>query len=132
MGTQQIRVAIVDEDPGFRMHLVKLLRKGTSIRVVAEVEATPAGIRELEEQKPDVILVEGKEPFTDRVEATSQIVAEYPNTRVIVLSIGPKGSRRPLLSAHSVTASSCQTWACYPLCQNCSPEDILAAIRDGQ
>jgi len=131
MDTQQIRVAIVDEDPKFRNHLVKLLRKEPGIRVVVEVAADPAGLSKLEEQKPDVILVEGKEPFTERIEATSRVVAKYPNTRVIVLSIDQKGLQMPLLSAHSVTASSCQTWACYSLCQKCSTEDILAAIREG-
>jgi two-component system response regulator DegU len=130
MDTQQIRVAIVDEDPSFRKHLVKVLGKQPDIVVVAEVEATPAGISELEEQKPNVILVEGKEPFTERIEATSQVVSKYPNTRVIVLSIDQKESMLPLLSAHSVTASSCQTWACYSLCQKCSTRDILAAIRE--
>ena len=129
---QQIRVAIVDEDRSFRNHLVKVLGKQPDIVVVDEVEATNAGINELEEHHPDVILVEGKEPFTDRIEATSLVVAKFPNTRVIVLSIGQKTSMLPLHSAHTMTASSCQTWACYPMCENCSTEEILATIREGQ
>ena len=132
MDTQQIRVAIVDDNPGLRKHLVKVLGKQSDIVVVADVEANPAGINEVEEHKPDVILVEGKEPFTDRIEATSLVVAKFPNTRVIVLSIGQKASMLPLRSAHTMIASSCQTWACYPMCENCSTEEILATIREGQ
>jgi chemotaxis response regulator CheB len=129
---QQIRVAIVDDNKKFRKHLVKLLGKQLDISVVAEAETDPAGIRELEAHQPDVILVGGREPFTDRIEATSLVVAKFPNTRVIVLSTGQKTSMLPLHSAHTMTASSCQTWACYPMCENCSTEEILATIREGQ
>jgi DNA-binding NarL/FixJ family response regulator len=130
---QQIRVAIVDDNPRFRKHLVKVLGKQSDIVVVVDAEANPAGINELEKHQPDVILVEGKEPFTDRIESTSLVVAKFPNTRVIVLSIDQENSMLPLHSAHTmtVTASSCQTWACYSLCENCSPKEILAAIREG-
>jgi DNA-binding NarL/FixJ family response regulator len=131
METQQIKVAIVDEDPSFREHLVKVLGEQPDIVVVADVEATHAGISEVEQHKPDVILVEGKEPFTDRIEATSLVVSRFPNTRVIVASIDQKSSILTLHSSHTMTASSCQTWACYSLCQNCSTQEILAAIRKG-
>ena len=131
MDSQQIKVAIIDDNPGLRKHLVKVLGKQADIVVVADVEANPAGINEVEEHQPDIILVEGKEPFTEKIEATSQVVSKYPNTRVIVLSIDQNESMLPLLSAHSVTANSCQTWACYYLCQKCSTGDILAAIREG-
>ena len=132
MDSQQIKVAIIDDNPGLRKHLVKVLGKKSDIVVVADVEANPAGINEVEEHQPDVILVEGEEPFTDRIEATSLVVAKFPNIRVIVLSIGQKTSMLPLHSAHTMTASSCQTWACYPMCENCSTEEILATIREGQ
>jgi len=34
-------------------------------------------------------------------------------------------------SKSTMTASSCQTWACYPRCENCTDKEILAAIREG-
>jgi DNA-binding NarL/FixJ family response regulator len=132
MGTQQqIRVAIVDDNPKFRKQLVKLLGKQPDIILVAEAGTNPAGIRELEAHQPDVILVGGREPFTERIEATSLVVSQFPKTRVIVLSIDQKTSMLPQHSAHTVTASKCQTFACYSLCENCSPDEILAAIREG-
>jgi CheY-like chemotaxis protein len=131
MDSQQIKVAIIDDNPGLRKHLVKVLGKQADIVVVADVEANPAGINEVEEHQPDIILVEGKEPFTDRIEATSLVVAKFPNTRVIVFSIDQNSSMLPLHSKHPMTASSCQTWACYSLCENCSHKEIIAAIREG-
>jgi DNA-binding NarL/FixJ family response regulator len=131
MDSSKIRIAVLDSNPKSRKHLVNLLGKEDDLEVVAEVGSDLAGIREVEEHKPDVILVEDKEPFTDRIENTSLVVAKFPNTRVIVLSIDQKTSMLPLHSAHNMTASSCQTWACYSLCQNCSSDEILAAIREG-
>jgi len=122
MDLQKIRVAILDDDAKFRNHLVKLLGKQPDISVVTEAETGLAGINEIEAQKPDVILMDKKNPFRDGLEATEMIVSRFPDTRVIVLSMDSKST---------MTASSCQTWACYPRCENCTDKEILAAIREG-
>jgi len=117
-----IRVAIIDDNPEFREHLVKLFENEPDISVDALAEPVSEGIRAVEEKKPDVILLDGKEPFTESLEATSTVVARFPNTRIIVLSRH---------SNNSVAASCCKAWACYFLCENCSDSEILAAIRNG-
>ena len=117
-----IKVAIIDDNPKFRKHLVKLLGKQPDISVVAEAETGPAGIKEVEEHMPDVILMDKNNPFTEGLDTTCMIVSRFPDTRIIVLS---------LQSEKSMTASKCQTFACYSLCENCSSDEILAAIREG-
>jgi len=72
-----IRVAIIDDNPESRKDLVRILGKESDIRVVAEAEANLAGIREVEQQKPDVIVLESNKPFTDNLEATQTIVSIY-------------------------------------------------------
>ena len=119
---QQTRVAIVDDNKKFRKHLVKLLGKQPDISVVAEAETGLAGIKEVEAHKPDVILMDKNNPFTEGLDTTSMIVSRFPDTRIIVLS---------LQSKDSMAASTCETFACYSLCENCSPKEILAAIREG-
>lgn len=123
MDTPHIRVAIIDDSPKFRKQLAKLIGKEPDLCVVAEVETGHAGIKELENQKPDVILMDKNNPFTEGLEATSMIVSRFPDTRIIVLSMPSKGS---------MTASACQTFACYSMCENCSAKEILAAIREDQ
>lgn len=130
MDSPRIKVAVIDDNPMARKRLVKLVEKDPDLHVVLEAETGPAGINRLEAHQPDVILIEGKEPFTDRIESTGFVVSKFPDTRVIVLSVDQKSSMLPLQSAHTLTASSCQTWACYSLCQNCSTSEILAAIKE--
>ena len=122
MDSPQIKIAVIDDDPKFRKQLVKLLGKQPDISVVAETETSPAGIEEVEAHMPDVILMDKNNPFTEGLDTTSMIVSRFPDTRIIVLS---------LQSENSMTASRCQTFACYSLCENCSPKEILAAIREG-
>jgi CheY-like chemotaxis protein len=122
MSSSKIRVAILDDNAKFRKSLGNLLGNEPDICVVTESEAGPAGVKEVEEQKPDVILLADKQPFRKGLNATQMIVSSYPDTRVIVLSMHSK---------RNMAASSCQTWACYPVCEHCSTRKILAAIRGG-
>jgi len=131
MNSSRIRVAILDSNPKFRKHLRKLLRKEADLDVVTEAEPGLAGVKEIEEQKPDVILLDNSNPFTEGLETTEMIVSRFPDTRIIVLSMDSKNTMLTLHSKHTMTASSCQTWACFPMCENCSTQEILAAIRDG-
>jgi len=131
MESPMIRVAIIDDNPKFRKHLMKLLGKEPDISIVAETETGLTGIKVLEDNRPDVILMDKEKPFTEGLETTEMIVSRFPDTKVIVLSMDSKNILLPLHSKHTMTASSCQTWACYSLCQDCSAKDILAAIRGG-
>jgi DNA-binding NarL/FixJ family response regulator len=120
-----VRVAFFDNDNRvqFKNHLVHLLKKEPDINVVAEFGRGLAGIKAVEEQKPDVILVDSKEPFTEDLETTKRIVSKFQNTRIIFLSQDSPGG--------SMTVSECLVGACYPLCLHCTDKEILAAIRNG-
>ena len=131
MESPMIRVAIIDDNPKFRKHLRKLLGKEPDISIMAETETGLTGIKVLEDNRPDVILMDKEKPFTEGLETTEMIVSRFPDTRIIVLSMDSKNTMLPLHSKHTMTASSCQTWACFPMCENCSTQEILAAIREG-
>jgi DNA-binding NarL/FixJ family response regulator len=120
MSPTPIRVAIIDDSPKLRKQLVKLIAKEPDLCVVAEAETGLAEIKELKDQKPDVILMDKNNPFTDGLEATSLIVSRFPDTRIVIISMPSK---------NHIAASSCQTFACYSMCENCSDKEILAAIR---
>jgi len=125
MDSQQIRVAILDNDNSakFREQLVKLLKEEPDINLVAEADSGLAGIKVVEEQKPDVILIDSKQPFTEGLETTEMIVSKFQDTRIIFLSRDSSGT--------TMAASECLVGACLPLYQDCSTEEILATIREG-
>jgi DNA-binding NarL/FixJ family response regulator len=122
MNSPNIRIAVLDSNPKSRNHLVKLLGKQPDISVVAEAEIGLAGINAVEGQRPDVILMGIKEPFSENLETTSMIIGKFPDTRVILLSRHSK---------KSTAASFCEKWACYFLCEECTAKGILAAIKEG-
>jgi DNA-binding NarL/FixJ family response regulator len=121
MDSQQIRVAIFNENPKSGRDLVKILSKEADISVVAETDL--AGIKVVEEQRPDVILIDSKHPFTEELETTEMMVSKFQDTRIIFLSMDS--------NTNTLTASECLVGACLPLCQDCSTEGILSAIREG-
>lgn len=120
-----VRVALFDNDSRilFKTHLVNLLKREPDINVVAEFGKGFDSINAVEEQKPDVILVDSKKPFTEDLETTERIVSKFQNTRIIILSRDS--------SEGSMTVSECLVGACYPLYMDSTDKDILAAIRDG-
>jgi DNA-binding NarL/FixJ family response regulator len=119
-----IRVAIFNNDNNakFQKHLVNLLKREPDINVVAQTETGMPGIKVVEEQKPDVVLIDSKQPFTENLESTERIVSRFQDTKIIFLSSS---------SEDSLTASTCLVGACFPFRQNCTDRDILAAIREG-
>jgi two-component system, NarL family, response regulator DegU len=122
MNSPKLRIAVLDSNPKSRKHLVKLLGNEAELDVVAESEINLVGIRVVQENKPDVILVDNNNPFTDGLETTEMVVSRFQDTRIIVLSMDP-GS--------IMAGSSCFVGACFHVCQDCSFDEILAAIREG-
>jgi DNA-binding NarL/FixJ family response regulator len=123
MNSPKIRIAVLDSNPKSRKHLVKLLGKQPDITVVAEAETGLAGIKVLEENEPDIILVGNDKPFTDGLETTEMVVSRFQDTRIIVLSMDAEST---------MAGSSCFVGACFHVCQDCSFDEILAVIREGQ
>jgi chemotaxis response regulator CheB len=124
-----IKVAVIDDNPRSRNDLVKIFAKEPDINVVAEAEASPAGISDVEQQRPDVIVLENHKPFLDGLQKTAAVVSKFDAVRVLVLDMNSEGSMQHQQAEYAITASSCQSGACFHLCQNCSTEEILAAIR---
>jgi DNA-binding NarL/FixJ family response regulator len=125
-----IRVAIIDDNPTFRKELAQIIGKAPDIKVVADAQTDLAGIRKIEQGRPDVIVLDKRNPFTDGLETTFTIVSKFEKTRIIVLAMDSKKTIFGRNSKRAVTASFCQLGACFHLCQDCGAAEILAAIRN--
>ncbi len=82
----EIRVLLVDDHDLFRTGLRTLLEE-QDVRIVGEASAGTEAVRLVRELTPDVVVMDLNMPGITGVEATRQITAIAPLTRVLVLTI---------------------------------------------
>jgi DNA-binding NarL/FixJ family response regulator len=80
------RVLIVDDQTLFRVGLARILDADPRVEVVGLAVDGVDAINQCAALKPDVVLMDLKMPNSDGVEATQNIVAKYPGTKVLVLT----------------------------------------------
>lgn len=85
-GSGKIRVLLVDDQRLMRDGLRTLLELEEDLDVVGEAENGQMAVALVESLQPDVILMDIKMPVMDGVEATRNLVARWPETRVIILT----------------------------------------------
>jgi CheY-like chemotaxis protein len=83
----RISILLADDHPVLRHGLTKVLEEQPDLHVVGEVGDGQAAVKMARELKPDVVLMDVSLPLLNGFDATRQIVAELPGTRVIGLSM---------------------------------------------
>jgi DNA-binding NarL/FixJ family response regulator len=83
---EEIRVLLVDDHDLFRTGLRTLLEE-QDVHIVGEASAGTEAVRLVRELAPDVVVMDLNMPGITGVEATRQITAIAPLTRVLVLTI---------------------------------------------
>src|SRR3712207_9332040 len=81
-----IRVLVVDDHPVVRSGLVGMLAVEDDLEVVGEAGDGEEAVVRVAALAPDVVLMDLRMPRVDGVQATERIVAEYPASRVLVLT----------------------------------------------
>ena len=82
-----VRIVLADDHNVLRAGLKSLLERQRDFHVVGEAGDGRELLRLVEELTPDVVITDIGMPKLNGTEATSQIAAKYPKTRVIVLSM---------------------------------------------
>jgi DNA-binding NarL/FixJ family response regulator len=82
-----IRMLLVDDHHLLRAGIKALLADVAAIEIVGEAGDGREAVQLTAQQRPDVILMDISLPGINGIEATRQIVAEYQDIRVIVLSM---------------------------------------------
>lgn len=81
-----IAVLLVDDHAVVREGLKLVLARDPQIKVVGEAGTADAAIAETKRLKPDVILMDIRLPGEDGVQACSDILEQWPQTRVLFLT----------------------------------------------
>ena len=86
MPMKRIRVLIADDHKIVRMGLAALLATERDLQLVGEADNGIEAVRLATSLKPDVVIMDLMMPKKDGVEATRDILAAAPETRVLVLT----------------------------------------------
>lgn len=81
-----ISVLVVDDHRVVRAGLIALLRQWSDIEVVGEAGTGEEAVTRVQALRPSVVLMDLQMPVMDGVEATKRIVAQWPDTAVLVLT----------------------------------------------
>jgi DNA-binding NarL/FixJ family response regulator len=86
MAGESIRVLVADDQAAVREGLATLLDLTPGIEVVGQARDGAQAVALVAEHSPDVVLMDLHMPGVDGIAATETLTAEYPGTRVVVLT----------------------------------------------
>ena len=115
-----IRIIVADDHRIVRNGLRTLLNSEPDIEVIAEAENGRKTVHLVRELLPDVVVMDVTMPDLNGIEATRQILAEFPQVKIIALSM----HHHEQFVTGMLTAG-----ASGYLLKDCSVEELTAAIR---
>lgn len=114
-----IKVAIADDHKIFRSGVINTLTPYANINVVFEAEDGEHLLQIMQDQQPDVILMDLKMPKMDGIQATIKVKEKYPQVKVIILTMYEDDNFIVHLVENGANAY---------LLKNSEPEEIYEAI----
>ncbi len=85
--TNKIRILVADDHALVRAGICALLEQRPRLEVVAEAQDGNEALRLAAELQPDIVLMDIAMPSLSGLEATRKLEKEWPNVRVIILSM---------------------------------------------
>jgi NarL family two-component system response regulator LiaR len=123
MMSSPIRVLIVDDHEIVRKGIRALLSTKRDIQVVGEAGDGAEAVTQAQALHPDVILMDLMMPKMDGIQATREITASLPATRVLVLTS---------FAADAQVFPAIKAGALGYLLKDSSPQELVQAIRQVQ
>ena len=115
-----VRVLIADDDDLMRAGLRAVLSSDPSIEVVAQAGDGLQAVQRTRSNRPDVVLMDVRMPNLDGIEATREITAVAPQTRVLMLTT---------FSDDDYVFGALTAGASGFLLKRTQPEQLIAAIH---
>ncbi|MCC7164058.1 MAG: response regulator transcription factor [Anaerolineae bacterium] len=81
-----LKILLVDDHEVVRLGLKALLARNPQFQVVAEASNATEALDRVARYKPDVVVMDIRLPGRNGIEATRDIVAQHPETKVIMLT----------------------------------------------
>ena len=116
----KIRILIADDHEIFRRGLKDLLGLQKDMEVVGEAENGKVAIAKAHELRPDVVLMDVNMPVMNGAEATSRILAEMPDVKILALSVQAE---------NGYMASMIHAGVRGYILKGCESEELFSLIR---
>ncbi len=117
---RKIRVLLADDQALVREGLRQLLELEDDIEVIGDASTGEEAQQMVTELRPDVVLMDINMPDVDGITATRAILAEYPNTSIVILTM----YREDDYAFQAVRAG-----ARGYLLKNAGSQDVVRAVR---
>ena len=118
--SEKITLLLVDDHSIVRIGLKALINYQKDMSVVGEAKNGEEAIRLVRKLQPDVVIMDLMMPKLNGADATRQILSEFPNAKIIILT--SYGTSADLARAVANGAVGAQI-------KDAPPENLLAAIR---
>jgi DNA-binding NarL/FixJ family response regulator len=82
-----VLVALVEDDDDLRASMVRLLKKSSGIRVVADYANAKSALADIARHKPDVVLMDVNLPEMDGVECVRPLKMLLPAVHILMLTV---------------------------------------------
>lgn len=115
-----IRVLLADDHKIVRDGLRTLLEKHADIAVLGEAEDGREALQMTRKLSPDIVVMDIAMPELNGIEATRQILSEYPGVKVVALSMH---------SDKRFVSEMLKAGASAYLLKDCAFEELITAIR---
>lgn len=116
-----IRVLVVDDHPLVRQGLTAVLGGVSDIEIIGAVADGAVAAEAAAAGRADVVLMDLSMPHMDGVQATGEVLARCPDTRVVVLTS---------FAEHARVLAALTAGAVGYLLKDTEPEDLVQAVRD--
>jgi DNA-binding NarL/FixJ family response regulator len=115
-----VRVLLVDDDDLMRAGLAAVLSSDKTVDVAGEASDGRRALEQVRALGPDVVLMDVRMPDLDGIAATREVVAAYPEAKVVILTTFEQDDY--IFGALNAGASGF-------LLKRTSPEELIAAIH---
>ncbi len=121
MNKTEIKILLVDDHRLMREGIRALLLNHPTLRVVSEAGGQATALEQVRATQPDVVVMDVHLPGANGIEIAAQILAEFPCTKIIILS----GD-----TDLATIQKALQTGVSGYITKNDPPEEIIHAIQE--
>lgn len=115
-----VRIVVVDDHVILRDGIVSILEKQSDFEVVGVAGSVTGAVEVARASRPDIILMDYGLPDGTGLDATGEILAEYPETKIVLLTVHEEDD---------LLFGAVRSGASGYLLKNISATDLLARLR---